>query len=111
MSNQNKISRRTLLQSMVIAAPVAVAGCTRPVADTGEPMLRATDPVARSMAYYPDTEDVPADHPLAVNHDVSQKCADCLHRRGSAGPGRIECPTFPGRSVSPDGWCSLWVQG
>ena len=116
MSNKKGISRRRLLQTVVVA-PVVMTGCATTVTEEATvteeevPLLRATDPVARSLAYFPNTRDVPADNPLAATHDVNQKCANCVHGRGSAGPGRIQCPTFPGRTVNADGWCSLWAQG
>ena len=108
----NKLSRRALLQSAACIAPVAMTGCaslTRDTAQNQAPMVQASDPVARALAYYPATGEVPADNPLAVTHNVSQTCSNCLHNRGSAGPGRLTCPTFPGRTVSVDGWCSLWA--
>jgi hypothetical protein len=109
------LTRRAILKATVALAPIAVGGCasTKPQAETprsGSPMLRAEDPVARTLAFYPDTRDVPADHPLATNHDPSQRCVDCLHQRGTAGEGALRCPTFPGRSVSEGGWCSLWTK-
>ena len=113
MSAGNGITRRDLLQTAVVVMPMAMTGCaggTRDRSNDEEPELRADDPVARSLAYYPDTRDVPADHPLARDHDVSQKCANCIHQQGSAGRGRLECPTFPGRNVSEEGWCTLWAQ-
>ena len=27
------------------------------------------------------------------------------------GDGALRCPTFPGKLVSENGWCSLWVEG
>ena len=113
MSNRKQLSRRTLLQTAVTLAPIALTGCasaTRKQSVENEPLLRAPDPVARALAYYPDTREVPADNPLAGTHDASQKCSNCIHRLGSAGPGLIECPMFPGRRVSEDGWCSVWAQ-
>ena len=104
------LSRRELLQATAVVIPVSLTGCAA-VSDDRPPLVRNSDPVALAMAYYSDTRDVEADNPLATTHDVSQKCANCIHQQGSAGPGRIECPTFPGRNVSEEGWCSIWAQG
>jgi hypothetical protein len=104
------LSRRELLQSAAAVVPVSLTGCATLSGDE-LPLVRNSDPVALAMAYYSDTRDVPADNPLATNHDVSQKCANCVHARGNMGPDRIFCGTFPGRTVSPDGWCSIWAQG
>ena len=115
------LTRREILQATIALSPIAVAGCgSAPDGEDGpkpgsyRPELReltAEDPVARSLAFYPNTADVPADHPLAANHDVSQRCANCLHQRGARGYGQLRCPSFPGRTVSEDGWCSLWTKG
>lgn len=110
MSSDSKLTRRAFLQTAVVVTPLAMTGCMT-VTREGDPLLRVSDPVARSLAYYSDTRDVRADDPLAATHDAGQKCANCVHGRGSAGPGRIDCPMFPGRSVNKDGWCSIWAQG
>lgn len=103
-------SRRELLQSTAAVLPVSLAGCATLSGDS-LPLVRNGDPVALAVAYYSDTRDVEADNPLVNAHDVSQKCANCVHQRGSVGPGRIECPKFPGRTVSENGWCSIWAPG
>jgi len=104
------LSRRELLQSTAAVIPVSLAGCATLSGDK-VPLVRTNDPVALAVAYHSDTRDVEADNPLASTYDVNQKCANCVHQRGSAGPGRIDCPTFPGRHVSENGWCSIWAQG
>lgn len=111
MSSEKTLTRRTLLKSAVFAAPAVATGCATitTITSDGEPLVQPTDPVARAVGYFANTGDVPAAHPLAETHSVEQKCANCIHGRGSAGPGRIECPTFPGRSVNEDGWCSIWA--
>ena len=110
---ESELTRREILKAALALSPAALAGCaSAPQAERsgGESlMLTAEDPVARTLAYQPDTRDVPADHPLAGNHDVSQRCIDCLHQRGPAAEGGLRCPTFPGRTVSENGWCSLWT--
>jgi len=107
---KNGMTRRTLLQSAAaVAVPVSVTGCATLSGDR-VPLVKNSDPVALAMAYYSDTRDVEAGNPLATTHDVSQNCANCVHQRGSDGWRRLMCPTFPGRSVSPDGWCSLWAK-
>ena len=110
MSGATRLSRRRLLQAAVMIAAAALTGCAAMRRDD-HPLLRSEDPVARALAYYPDTRNVPAGNPLAATHDASQNCANCLHGRGRTGPGRIDCPKFPRRSVSVDGWCSLWTPG
>ena len=104
------MTRRTLLQSAAVVVPVSLTGCATLSGDR-VPLVKTSDPVALAMAYHSDTRDVAADNPLATAHDVSQNCANCVHNRGADEPGRLMCPTFPGRRVSPDGWCTLWAAG
>ncbi len=118
---ESRLTRRAVLKSTLALSPLVVAGCAavpppddRPKAGSYRPQRRpvtAEDPVARSLAYHSNTADVPAAHPLAANHDVSQRCGLCLHQRGEIEPGQLRCPSFPGRTVSKHGWCSLWTKG
>lgn len=110
MSADNRMTRRDVLQAAVLLTPLAVSACS-PVEKSGVRELRATDPVARSLLYYPDTREVPAGSPLAANHKPEQNCANCLHVRGTAGEPLRPCPTFPGRLVNAGGWCSVWAPG
>lgn len=107
---KNGLTRRTLLQSAAVVVPVSLTGCAT-LTGNRVPLVRNSDPVALAMAYHSDTRDVAADNPLAGTHDVSQKCLNCVHQRGADESGRLMCPTFPGRRVSPDGWCTLWAAG
>lgn len=111
MSNDNTFSRRQVLRAAVALSPAAALGGCATLSDSTDrdPLVRESDPVARAVAYYPDTRDVPADHPLATGHSPAQMCSNCVHVRGPAGPGARECPTFPGRRVSDGGWCSIWA--
>ena len=117
---ESRLTRRAVLQTTLALTPLAVAGCaSAPSGDEPTPgsyrpqrrPLTAEDPVARSLAFYPNTADVPSGNPLAANHDISQRCGNCLHQRGELEAGQLRCPSFPGRTVSENGWCSLWTKG
>lgn len=110
MTRKPEFTRRQLLQAAALLTPVAITGCT-PAAQSGTTALRAEDPVARSLLYYPNSRQVPADHPLAGNHSPSQTCASCIHVRGNSGDRLRPCPIFPGRLVNAEGWCSIWAAG
>lgn len=110
MTVEIRMTRRDVLQAAVLLAPLAVAGCSS-AEQSGTRELRASDPVARSLLYYPDTRDVPAGSPLAASHKPEQNCANCIHVRGAAGELLRPCPTFPGRLVNANGWCSVWAPG
>ncbi|MGI9329166.1 MAG: high-potential iron-sulfur protein [Gammaproteobacteria bacterium] len=110
MTVESKLSRRSLIQAAAALTPIAITGCVASP-QKSDIALRADDPVARALLYFPNSADVPGDHPLAATHQPSQTCATCIHIRGNAGESLRKCPTFPGRLVNPDGWCSIWAKG
>jgi len=110
MKVESKISRRNLIQAAAGLTPILLTGCAS-VPSNEDIVLRADDPVARAMLYFPNSSDVPGDNLLAANHQPSQTCATCIHVRESAGDGLRKCPTFPGRLINEQGWCSLWAKG
>ena len=110
MTANNKLTRRSLIQAAAALTPVAMAGCAATPRNASiDRMLRADDPVARALLYYPNSRDVPANHPLAATHQPRQTCAGCIHNRGAVDGGQ-NCPVFPGRLVNAEGWCSVWAQ-
>ena len=109
MTAETKLTRRSLLQAAAVLTPAAIAGCAGS-SSANNTMVRANDPVARAVLYYPNSKDVPADHPLAATHQPDQTCASCVHVRGNAGESARKCPTFPGRLVNEQGWCSIWAR-
>ncbi len=109
MASGIKLTRRRMLQTAMVLSPIALTGCAN-LRQTEQPILRATDPVARALAYYPNSGDVPDDNPLATTHDASQACANCLHARNTADENLRQCPKFTGRAVNATGWCSLWAK-
>jgi hypothetical protein len=110
MAYTTRMTRRNVLQAAALLTPIAVVGCT-PAIQLDTPELRAGDPVARSLLYYPDTREVPANNPLAATHSPAQKCANCIHVRGEPGDPLRPCPIFAGRLVNANGWCSVWAAG
>jgi hypothetical protein len=109
MKLESKISRRSLIQAAARLTPIAMTGCAS-LPNNDDIVLRADDPVARALLYFPNSRDVPSDNPLAATHQPSQTCATCIHVRASAGDGLRKCPTYPGRLVNEQGWCSLWAK-
>lgn len=114
MKTNKKVNRRELLTAVIVSpAVVALSGCatTEQAQTQGQlPTVRAEDPVARAVLYYPNSKDVPADHPLAVTHKPEQSCETCVHVRGKPGDDPRRCPMFPGRLINANGWCSLWAK-
>ena len=110
MTSETKFTRRRLMQTAALLTPIAVTGCGA-APQTEAFLLRADDPVARALLYYPNSKNVPDNHPLAASHQPEQTCAGCVHVREKTGDGTRKCPTFPGRRVNAEGWCSLWAKG
>lgn len=114
MSFDRILTRRTLVINGLVGATVVIAGCDYASrnSETDElPLVKDDDPVALSVAYYSNTKNVPDDNPLTTSHNVNQKCSNCTHKREYVGSDRIICGTFPGRTVSVDGWCSIYAKG
>jgi hypothetical protein len=110
MTIEKKLTRRMLIQAAAVITPVALTGRAAS-AQNSDIVLRADDPVARALAYFPNSKNVPDDNPLAASHEPSQTCATCIHVREETGDGTRRCPMFPGRLVNAEGWCSLWAKG
>ncbi len=99
-------SRRRFLRSLALAATVApLAAITvhsRPARADREPLDEADD-AARAVAYVHDAAE--ADDPA---YEEGQTCGNCaLYSHRADGWGG--CAAFPGRLVSEDGWCNIWV--
>ena len=109
MSMKFSLTRRRLLQTAAMLPPATIAGCAS-LHSEEDRRLQADEPVARTLAYYPNSHDVPVNHPLADTHKPEQTCATCIHVRGEGGSNLRECPTFPRRLVNAEGWCSLWAK-
>ncbi len=105
---ESKLTRRELLKAGLVLPPVAITGCAS-LQGTQYPAVKAEDPIARALAYYPNSADVPADNPLATKHSPKQNCANSVKGYESVGNGKLFCPTFPARVVDETGWCTLWA--
>ena len=110
MTIETKFTRRRLIQAAALLTPIAVTGCAASPRNN-DILLRADDPVARALLYYPNSKNVPDDLPLAASHQPDQTCATCIHVRNETGNGARKCPAFAGRVINAEGWCSLWAKG
>jgi len=100
------LNRRQLLQSAALLTPLAALAT--PAVGRDFPRLDQDSPVARSLLYREDHRTVPKDHPLASRYSPEQKCANCVQLRGEPGETWRPCPSFPGRLVNANGWCTVW---
>ena len=68
------------------------------------PHVTATDPMATTLGYNPDSTKV-----TNSKHTAGAECSNCnLYQGGTAAFG--PCPFFPGKSVSATGWCTSYIK-
>jgi len=107
---QDKISRRTIVQSgLLAAATIPVLGMFRNNALAASlPALDPADPTAKALGFVTDTTKVDA----AANptHKPTQKCGVCAQFQGKPGDASGGCNIFAGKSVPAGGWCKVWAQ-
>ena len=44
------------------------------------------------------------------NYKAGQICGNCLQAQVKAGEAYVPCNIFPGKLVSTNGWCKVWVK-
>jgi hypothetical protein len=109
MLMQNKISRRTLIQTGLLAG-VAIPGLGMigsSAMAAGLPPLDPADPTAKALGFVTDTTKVDA----AANptHKPTQKCGVCAQFQGKPGDATGGCNIFVGKSVPQGGWCKVFA--
>ena len=107
---QNKISRRALVKSGLIAGALfpaldIVAGSAYGAALAP---LDPKDPTAQALGFvtYASKVDATANPTFKPN----QKCVTCAQFQGKAGDASAGCNIFSGKSVPAGGWCKVWAQ-
>jgi hypothetical protein len=106
--SEKGLSRRSFLQVVVTAVPVAAAvGEARGAA---LPKLDPKDKTAIALLYVEDTTKVDKKNPMAARHTPQQNCANCAQIQGKAGDALRPCAIFPGKLVNARGWCSVWAK-
>ncbi|HMD58317.1 MAG TPA: high-potential iron-sulfur protein [Steroidobacteraceae bacterium] len=105
------ITRRDALKGLTVAAGALLAAnpAQRSVADAGAPPhLSATDSMAVALAYHEDSSTV--DAKAFPSYKPEQKCSNCLQLQGKAGDPWRPCNLFPGKLVSANGWCKVYMK-
>jgi hypothetical protein len=103
--NKCLISRRTFVETMVLAATTAVASRSA-VADE-PPKLDVNDPAAVALGYVELASKVDTHkYPTYVQ---GSNCDNCLQLQGKPGNNYRPCSLFPGKLVAVSGWCSGWT--
>ena len=107
---QNKITRRVLVRSGLIAGALvpAFGFLAEAVGAAGLPALDPSDPTAKALGFVTDSAKVDASS--NPTHKDGQKCGTCAQFQGKAGDASAGCNIFAGHSVPAAGWCKVWAQ-
>lgn len=99
MPQPKSVSRRSLLQRLVLLAPAVPVLLTR--AARAAALLSGQDPQAQALRYTEDARSEPA--------AKDNRCANCALYQGPEGSTQGPCQLFAGREVKAAGWCSAWA--
>jgi hypothetical protein len=103
------LSRRDALKNLALAAgALAVPAAGFSAAAAAPPHVAANDPTAVALGYHEDAKTV--DVKAFPTYKPDQKCSTCLQLTGKAGDAWRPCNLFPGKLVSENGWCKVWVK-
>jgi High potential iron-sulfur protein len=102
-------SRREVLKRFALLVGAAGALRAAPESRAAEAVhLSPTDPAAVALAYHESVKTVnPKEFPT---FQPGQSCSNCLQLQGTAGEAWRPCALFPGKLVTADGWCKVWVK-
>src|ERR1700730_120635 len=100
---QNKISRRAIVKSGLIAGAFipAMGLMVDSAAAAALPALDPADPTAQALGYKVDAK-------VNATYKPNQKCSTCAQYQGKAGDASAGCNIFAGKSVVAGGWCKVW---
>jgi hypothetical protein len=110
LNMQNKISRRSIVKSGLIAGAILpVAGLVSRSAEAAAlPPLDPNDPTAKALGFVNDASKV--DTKAYPTFKPAQKCSTCAQYQGKPGDATAACTIFAGKSVPQGGWCQVWAQ-
>lgn len=103
------LSRRDALKGFALLISTAGALRVTPKAYAAElAHLSPTDAAATALAYHESAKTV--DAKAFPTYQPGQTCSTCLQLQGPADQAWRPCNLFPGKLVSADGWCKVWVK-
>ncbi len=107
---QNKISRRAIVKSGLIAGAClpAMGLMANTASAAGLPALDPSDPTAQALGFVTDAGKV--DAKANTTYKPNQKCGTCAQFLGKPGDASGGCNIFAGKSVPVGGWCKVWAQ-
>jgi len=100
-------SRRDALKAFLLLGAVSVAELPEARADTAD-HLSPTEATAAALGYHENAKTVDAKQ--FATYQAGQLCSNCLQLQGTPGQPWRPCNLFPGKLVSADGWCKVWVK-
>ena len=101
MHQNGPLSRRHLLQQLLVGVPLAAAVTAAAVAAEA-PLLAADSPEAKQLGYVEDAK-------AAREAGPGNHCGDCALYQGSASSAQGPCQLFAGKQVKAAGWCRSWA--
>ena len=119
------LTRREALASMGLVAGTLMVACGADAADPKAsaapkpatpaapaagalPHVLATDPLAVALSFHESAKTVEAaKFPM---YKPEQKCSNCLQLKGTEGEAWRPCNLFPGKLVSAEGWCKVYIK-
>ena len=104
--HKSKFDRRQLLKGALLgtALPTLLPNGASAAALV---TLTEDDPTAKALGYHISAKTV--DAKAFPTYKPTQSCSNCVQLQPGTGNER-GCNLFPGKSVSVDGWCKVWVQ-
>ena len=104
MEPQPSLSRRRLLERLVLAvslAPAALRSLPSALA-ADAPFLSVDAPEAKAVKYVEDASQ-------ASGATAGSRCANCALYQGAYGSTQGPCQLFAGKLVRASGWCTAWA--
>lgn len=104
------MNRRQILKASLMAGVAApIAGNVQfAKAQDGLVKLEMDDPLAQTLAYHHNTENV--DTSKYPTKQEGAYCGNCNLIQGEEGEEWRPCAIFPGKLINVNGWCNAWVK-
>jgi High potential iron-sulfur protein len=101
MYRADRMSRRRLLQQLLLGVPLAgvIAGSAQAA---GDPLVATDSPEAKALGYVEDAK-------ASREAQGSNHCGDCALFQGASAAAQGPCQIFPGKQVKAAGWCRSWA--
>ena len=101
MYRADQMSRRRLLQQLLVGVPLAAVTVRAARADA-EPLVSPDSPEAKTLGYVEDAK-------ASKESPGGNHCGDCALFQGASGAVQGPCQIFPGKQVKAAGWCRSWA--